>query len=155
MINTDFLKKHVTETAFLELEDIFRQAGSGRLSQAEEEELNSRLENVLKHDTLCFQSIRDISPNGKNYLLTSAGGCILVNIYTSVLIFDSSLYFEGNVAIRNIRWIEEDCLLLLDAYNICYCEKETYICHYSPDQNAFTYYTPSRKLNKKSENTGQ
>lgn len=144
MADIDFLKEYVTETAFLELEDIFRQAASDRLSQAEEEELNRRLEYVLKQDTAHCQRIRDISPSGKNYLVISVGGCILVNIFTAILIFDSPLLFEGDVAIRNIRWIEEDRIVLLDACNICYGKTETYICHYSPDQNAFTHYTPYR-----------
>lgn len=144
MTDTEFLKNYLTETALLELREIFCQARSGNLSQAEERELNQRLSDVLKHDRHWNQRIRDIAPSGRNYLVTSVGGCILVNIYGAMLIFDSPLYFEGDVAIRKIRWMEEDRLLVFEAHNIPYSETETYICHYSKDDNAFVYFTPSR-----------
>lgn len=142
MTNTYLVHHFFTETALQAMGRIFHQAHRCSPESIEERALNLRLLEILQKDRHRNQRMINTSPNGKNHVVVSLGACMLINIFGVVLIFDSPLYFEGDISIQNIRWIENDHLLLLDAYNIPNGETETYICHYSNDDHAFVYYTP-------------
>lgn len=137
MVNMEQFRDYFTEPARMALEDIFWSTKNGNLTDGEEQELNCRLAEVLSGEAHREQRIRDISPSGKTYLVTSAGGCILVNIYTAMHLFDSPLYFDGEMAIRNIRWMEDDRILQFETHSILHGDVHGYVCHYSPDNNAF------------------
>lgn len=71
---------------------------------------------------------------------------MIINLNGVALLFEVPCYFEGDVSIQNVRWIEEDHLVLFNAYNVPHRACHTYICYYADSDAAFVYATPALML---------
>ena len=89
-----------------------------------------------------------ISPNGMNFIfcLFEQGKYILLNPYGVTLLFQNWLIFDGELSLPNVQWIEQDNLVILDAYNIVHSLQYKCICHFSNDESKFVYFTEPKKV---------
>lgn len=83
------------------------------------------------------------SPDGMNfiYCLIESGQCILLNPKGVTPIFHDDLFCEGELFVKNVKWFEEDHLVTFDVWYIVRDLRQTCICHFTNDSNAFVYFT--------------
>lgn len=83
------------------------------------------------------------SPDGMNfiYCLWESAQYILLNPYGIIPIFHDVRIYDGELGVRNVKWFEEDHLVTFEVYYIVRNLRQTCICHFPKDGNAFTYFT--------------
>ncbi len=79
------------------------------------------------------------SPSGDNHIIFAKDLCFFINIYGIIALFQNWLFFEGEMSIEHIHWIEHDNLVVFEKYFIVHNERQEVICHYSNDANAFVH----------------
>ena len=86
------------------------------------------------------------SPDGKNHIAVSEDSCFFVNIHGfMIFLSDCWLFFDGELDIRDIQWIEKDNLVLFDFFYIVHDERQKAVCHYSNDKDSFVFLGEIRK----------
>ncbi len=141
--NTDILKEYFCDQSLRALQSIFERTHI--INNAKN--LNLKLLSVLqteesKGDKLM---IRNTSPSGKNHIVIVNDLCFLINIHGFIIFMSNGLFYEGELDITNIHWIEADNLVLFDAYYIVHGDREKGICHYSNDENSFVFFYEEKK----------
>lgn len=135
--------------SIVNLVSVFNEANSGWLTTSEED-LGAELLAVLQHEMSAGAFVR-WECHGANHLIVTSYNCILINIYGVRVLLDSWLFFEGEILLRNIRWMDDDHLLLLEFFYPVHEEFERCVCHYSNNSNEFVIVSrierdPDRKI---------
>ncbi len=98
-----------------------------KLNSSDVRELNAKLEEALKS---CGAYIRSVSKDGV-YLVIKDQYILLIGIYGFWYVHSSLLFLEGELAVRNIHWIENEKIVAFNLYNIVHDESKRIVFHYS------------------------
>ncbi len=150
MADVNFLETHFQKASISALEEIFTKTQKV-IAQEEKERLKLELVSILRQETSDRMTIWEVSPSGENHIVFIDHICFFINIYGAMPILSSWLFFEGELDIKNIHWMEDDRLVLFDVYYIVHGKVEKCICHYSNNSDAFCYFTAARQMNGKQE----
>ncbi len=137
----NFLRSYFQETSVRSLSYIFARARSGNISQIERRELNRALASVLAEEKKTGMTQWEISPSGQNHLFIKDAIFVLFSIYGAIRITEDHRYYEGELGVKNLQWMENDHLLLYEEYYIVRNLLRTCVCHYSHDGSAFVFFT--------------
>lgn len=133
MYNLDILKGYFQESSMAKLKEIF-DAASKRPTEAMLKVLKFELLAVLEQEKNLGVMERVSSPSGNNHIVVVNSLCIIINLQGLHVVREDLLFCEGELAMRNFQWIEEDNLVLFDLYWIVHDNTERLVCHYvEPD----------------------
>lgn len=112
--------------------------------------LKNHLISVLKAEETVIWGIVDwkLSPSGDNHIICTHTHCFFINIYGMMVLFENWLLGDGELFIMHCHWIEKDNLVVFHKYYIVHNKKQTVICHYSNDTDAFVYSGVIEKINR-------
>lgn len=127
--------KGFRESSLITLQDIFEK-GAHPEASVSEDELKSELLAVLQLEMSCH-GFKIWEINDGNHLLLDSDHCMLINLRGVRILYSSALFFEGELMLRNIRWMPNDRLVQFDLYNIVHEEVQKCVCHYSGDDEEF------------------
>ena len=142
MFDMEFLNGDFSAESLTALQEIFTEANNKPLQEEKISELKTKLVKVTLDEVFRGLEALERSPSGDVFLIvTRRCNCILLNIYGVRFLFRDVLFDEGEVMLKNIQWIESDNLLVFDKHYIVHNESQKCICHFTNDDNAFTYFT--------------
>ena len=144
MYNLEILQGYFQESSMAKLEEIFS-AASKRPTEAALKVLKMELLAVLEQEKNLGVMDRASSPSGNNHVIVVDSQCIIINLQGIHLIRDDLLFCEGELAMLNFQWIEEDNLVLFDLYWIVHDDTERIVCHYA-EPDFFVYRILPQKV---------
>ena len=131
------------EQSLISLDRIFQAAGSGSLTEKEIQELNLDLLGVLQGEMSI--GLKYWESQGDNHLVVTSYKCILINLYGARVLLSGWEFFEGDIIVQNIRWMEKDHLILLSFFYPSREEHMKCVCHFSNDGDEFVLLGPTEK----------
>ena len=138
------LKHYFCEQSLLSLQSVFDKSS---ISTYETVTLNERLLSILlleESRNISRLIRRKTSPDGKNHIVICNDLCFLVNIHGFLILMSNWLFYDGELDIINIQWIDKDNLVLFDAYYIVHDKMQKGVCHYS-NEDSFVFFSEIRK----------
>lgn len=137
------LRQNFPDDVIWELERIFCEAQDAQ-TEADKERLKLQLLHLLRGEMAAGVRKLATSPDGNHHIVATDNMCMLVNLWGVEVLFNSWLFAEGELALRNFQWIERDNLVVFEKYYIVHDEYQKCICHFARD-SFFVYETPITK----------
>lgn len=136
------LKGYFCESSVNDLQQIFDEANNKSLDKEQIEYLNKRLLSIMQQEKSRGLALWEISPTGQNHIFISSKLCVLINIYGCYILLENWLFFDGELSVSNIRWLENDNLVIFDLNYIVHSEIQKCVCHFSNDNDSFIIFSP-------------
>ena len=150
--DVNILKHCFCEQSLISLQSVFDQSDIGT---HETVTLDDKLLSILLLEEtrdIPRLMLRESSPDGKNHIIICNDLCFMINIHGFIILMYNWLFYEGEMDIINIQWIDKDNLVLFDVYNIVHDEMQKGVCHYTNDES-FVFLSEIRKGVGRTETT--
>lgn len=142
------LRENLRCETLVSLSEIF-EASKHVGDELEIQELRRNLRKILENELVANRSFSGmfwlkISPKGTACFFVSFTRAFVVTIHGIFVVFESALLYEGDLSIINLRWIEDENLVLFDVRDIVREEEQQhYICHYVVGKDFFIWSSSS------------
>ena len=140
-----YLNGYFCDSSIHDLQLIFDEANNNILNEDRIAYLNEHLLSILQQEMSRGLMLWKVSTTGQNHIIISSNICVLLNIHGGFVLFSSWLFFEGELAIKNLHWIEKDNLVVFDFYYIVHDEYQKCVCHFSNDNDRFIFLSSIEK----------